>query len=213
MCKFVFLKKLIPSTEYMSIQSELESRSGSKCELCNSALDLQAYQVKPVNNGGIDEHLLACTTCVAQIDEPTSTDTNHWRCLNESIWSEYDAVKVIAWRMLHRLKNEGWPQDLLDMLYLEESTLKWAQATGEGLSDEDKIIHKDANGALLFAGDTITLTQDLDVKGGGNFTAKRGTAVRNISLVHDNAEHIEGRINGVHIVILTKFVKKSFPKE
>ena len=50
--------------------------------------------------------------------------------------------------------------------------------------------------------------KDLNVKGGG-FTAKRGTAVRNISLVHDNHEHIEGRVNDQHIVILTQYVKKS----
>ncbi len=44
---------------------------------------------------------------------------------------------------------------------------------------------------------------------GANFTAKRGTVVRGISLVADNQEHIEGRVNGQQIVILTKFVKKS----
>ncbi|MFC2109257.1 PhnA domain-containing protein [Bacteroidota bacterium] len=197
----------------MSIQAELEARSGNACELCTATTDLKVYQVKPVDVGGLDESLLACNTCSTQIDNPETTDANHWRCLNDSMWSEYDSVKVIAWRMLHRLKKEGWPQDLLDMMYLEEETEKWAAATGEHLSDDEKIIHKDANGAILSAGDTITLTQDLDVKGGGNFTAKRGTAVRNISLTHDNAGHIEGRINGVHIVILTKFVKKSFPKE
>ena len=49
---------------------------------------------------------------------------------------------------------------------------------------------------------------DLDVKGSG-FTAKRGTAVRSISLVEDNAGQIEGRINGQQIVILTQYVKKS----
>jgi protein PhnA len=32
--------------------------------------------------------------------------------------------------------------------------------------------------------------------------------VRNISLVPDNPEHIEGRVEGQQIVILTKFVKK-----
>ena len=61
---------------------------------------------------------------------------------------------------------------------------------------------------VLEAGDTVTLIKDLNVKG-ANFTAKRGTAVRNISLVPDNAEHIEGRVNGQQIVILTQFVKKS----
>jgi protein PhnA len=54
----------------------------------------------------------------------------------------------------------------------------------------------------------VTLTKDLTVKG-ANFTAKRGTAVRNISLVFDNEGQIEGRVNGQRIVILTKFVKKS----
>lgn len=39
--------------------------------------------------------------------------------------------------------------------------------------------------------------------------AKRGTAVRNISLVHDNPEQIEGKVSGQHIVILTQFVKKN----
>ena len=52
------------------------------------------------------------------------------------------------------------------------------------------------------------LIKDLNVKGAG-FTAKRGTAVRNISLVPNNCEHIEGRVNGQQIVIHTKFVKKS----
>lgn len=38
--------------------------------------------------------------------------------------------------------------------------------------------------------------------------AKRGTAVRKITLVHDNAEQIEGKVDGQQIVLLTKFVKK-----
>jgi protein PhnA len=60
----------------------------------------------------------------------------------------------------------------------------------------------------LSAGDTVTLIKDLNVKG-TNFVAKRGTAVRGISLVADNPEHIEGRVNGTRIVILAKFAKKS----
>jgi protein PhnA len=56
-------------------------------------------------------------------------------------------------------------------------------------------------------GDSVVLIKDLKVSGGG-FTAKRGTAVRRISLVHDNPEHIEGRVEGQQIVILTKYVKK-----
>jgi protein PhnA len=94
------------------------------------------------------------------------------------------------------------------MLYLEEETLAWAQATGEGKSDEDAARYLDSNGALMKAGDTVTLIKDLDVKG-SSITAKRGTAVRGIRLVADNPEQIEGRIEGQQIVILTKFVKRS----
>jgi protein PhnA len=43
---------------------------------------------------------------------------------------------------------------------------------------------------------------------GANFTAKRGTTVKNISLT-DNPEHIEGKVNGTRIVLLSKFLKKA----
>jgi len=66
----------------------------------------------------------------------------------------------------------------------------------------------DSYDVVLNAGDTITLIKDLNVKG-ANFTAKRGTTVRGISLVADNPDYIEGRVNGQQIVILTKFVKRS----
>lgn len=64
-----------------------------------------------------------------------------------------------------------------------------------------------SNGAALAQGDSVVLIKDLPVKGAG-FTAKRGTVVRGIALVADNAAHIEGRIEGQRIVILTEFVKR-----
>ena len=77
-----------------------------------------------------------------------------------------------------------------------------------GLPDENAVVHRDSNGTILQAGDTVTLIKALPVKGAG-FTAKQGTAVRKISLEMDNPEHIAGRVEGQRIVILTKFVKKS----
>jgi len=148
-----------------------------------------------------------CATCQSQMAADANLDVQHWRCLNDSMWSQTPAVQVLAWRMLNRLSAEAWAQQALDMLYLEEATLAWAQA-GAGQADEDNVIHRDSNGAVLQAGDTVTLIKDLVVKG-ANFTAKRGTSVRNISLVQDNSEQIEGRVNDQHIVILTQFVKKS----
>ena len=191
----------------MSIRKELEERSGSKCELCGATEKLNMYEVPPVSTGGIDGSLLACNTCIEQIENPDLTDPNHWRCLNDSMWSEYPAVQVVAWRMLSRLKKEGWPQDLLEMLYLDEETLVWAKATGEGIDESEKFIHRDSNGVVLEAGDSVVLIKDLPVKG-SSMIAKRGTAVRRISLDSDNAEYIEGKVDGQQIVIITKFVKK-----
>ena len=192
----------------MSTEKELHGRSESKCELCSSTDNLSVYEIPPESNGSPEQSLLICNICKEQIDNPEKMDANHWRCLNDSMWSQVPAVQIMAWRMLTRLSSEGWPQDLLDMLYLDDDTLAWAQASGEGQSDDNQVIHKDCNGAILEAGDTVNLTKDLNVKG-ANFTAKRGTAVRRISLVADNAKQIEGKVDGQHIVILTEFVKKS----
>lgn len=192
----------------MTIESALLARADSCCELCGAGEALSVYAVPPESDGSEAQSALLCETCQYQIDNPGNEDTNHWRCLNDSMWSQQPAVQVLAWRMLIRLRAEGWPQDLLDMLYLEDDVLEWAQATGEGVVEEQGVQHRDSNGAVLEAGDSVTLIKDLNVKG-ANFTAKRGTAVRNISLVQDNPEQIEGRVEGQRIVILTQYVKKN----
>ena len=189
------------------IEKKLYDRSDSKCELCGSNEDLRICLTKE-EAISVDNSALVCATCKGQIENPATTDPNHWRCLSDSMWNENKPVQVIAWRMLNRLRSEGWPQDLLDMMYLDEETLVWAAATGEGEDEEGKIVHKDGNGNILKDGDSVVLTKDLDVKG-ASFTAKRGAAVHNIKLVWDNADQIEGRVEGQHIVILTQYVKKT----
>ncbi|MFV8342722.1 PhnA domain-containing protein [Flavobacterium sp. XS2P39] len=191
----------------MSIERELNKRSGSKCELCGATENLKVYQVLPTKKGGIDESILACSTCIDQIENPDNVDLNHWRCLNDSMWSEHIPVQVVAWRMLSRLRGAGWPQELLDQMYLDEENLAWAQATGEGEEDENKVIHRDSNGVILQHGDSVVLIKDLKVKG-SSMVAKQGTAVRNIRLDHENAEYIEGKVDGQQIVIITQYVKK-----
>ncbi len=192
----------------MNVENELQSRSNNTCELCSSTKELKVYEVPPSQNIGADAYAYICNTCHTQIEDPEKTDANHWRCLNDSMWSQVPAVQVIAWRMLNRLHQEGWPLDLLDMLFLDEETSKWAQATGEGRDAEEVEKHKDSNGVTLLSGDSVVLIKDLAVKG-TSMVAKRGTAVRRISLVMDNPNHIEGKVNGQTIVILTQYVKKS----
>lgn len=192
----------------MSTEKELLARSGSKCELCSATDNLSVYEIPPESNSASDQSVLLCDTCKDQIENPDNVDANHWRCLNDSMWSQIPAVQVMAWRMLTRLSSEGWPQDLLDMLYLDDDTLTWAQADGDGVDESDKVIHKDSNGAILNNGDTVVITKDLVIKG-ANFTAKRGTAVRKISLVPDSPREIEGKVEGQLIVLATRFLKKS----
>lgn len=191
----------------MSLFEDLKVRSGSQCELCSTPDQLNIYEVPPFTNGAIDSSILACATCIGQINNPQTLDPNHWRCLNDSMWSEHPAVKVVAWRMLNRLKGEGWPQELLDMVYLEPEVLKWAEATGESQDQADQIVHRDVNGVVLQPGDDVVLIKDLKVKG-SSMVAKQGAAVRRISLDRENAEYIEGKVDGQQIVIITKYVKK-----
>ena len=167
------------------------------CELCGSSEGLEEFLVSGANN---EAKVVLCSTCRGQI-ESDDLDENHFNCLNDSMWSESPAVKVLTYRLLNSLGR----QDLVDMMYLEDNEREWAEA---GISNEEKLVYKDSNGVTLAQGDTVVVTKDLDVKGTG-FVAKRGTAVRNIALVHGNAELIEGRVNGVKIQILTKFLKKS----
>lgn len=190
----------------MSVQEELYVRSESKCELCNATENLVVFAVPPESAASADKSVLICSHCAEQIEK--LDDVHHWRCLNDTMWSQIPAVQVMVWRILNKIKAEGWPQDLLDMLYLEEETLSWAQLGQEEETEESSVVHVDSNGTPLADGDSVTLIKDLNVKGGG-FTAKRGTIVRNISLVADNAAHIEGRVEGQRLVLLTQFVKKA----
>ncbi|HEY7883529.1 MAG TPA: PhnA domain-containing protein [Cellvibrionaceae bacterium] len=186
----------------MPIDATLTARSHGQCELCGATSDTHLYQVPAADDQ--DGRVLLCDICLGQIEAPT--DDNHLRCLTTSLWSQVAAIQVLSWRLLKQLADRTWAQEQLDIAYLEEDILAWAQA-GLPTVDEHALVHKDCNGVVLQAGDTVTIIKDLDVKG-TSFTAKRGTAVRGISLT-DNSEHIEGRVNGTRIVILTQFVKKS----
>ncbi len=197
------------------LRKQLEERSGNTCELCSATdtleqkVHLAAYEVPDSPKNVKDTSILACETCRTQLEDASQVDPNHWRALNDSMWSPVPAVQVVVYRMLDQLRPHGWPVDLIDMMYMEEDTQQWAE---DGIQRGPKIIHKDVNGNILQRGDSIVLIKDLDVKGAG-FTAKRGTPVRNITLVHDNAGQVEGRVNGIHIVILTEYVKKTSKDE
>lgn len=186
------------------MEKKVRERSNGKCEMCGANGELKVMQIEPWRGIGADEFLALCSTCHNQVIGNEELNPNHWRCLGESMWSDVPSVKALSYRMLHRIENEAWVNDLIDQFYADDETLNWAKS---GVRDANTPIHRDSNGVELQSGDTVVLIKDLDVKGAG-FTAKRGTAVRNIRIVQDNHEQIEGKVNGQSIVILTQYVKK-----
>jgi len=163
------------------------------CDLCGSEDELSAYEVAPKS-----DTITICKTCASSIDEPSS-DVNHWHCLSDSMWSENPAVQVMAYRLLTKLGS----QDLLDMIYLEPEVEAWAK---EGIKVAIEPT-RDANGTILNEGDSVSIIKDLVVKGAG-FTAKQGTTVKNIRMVQDDPTHIQGKVNGTTIFIISAFLKK-----
>ena len=191
----------------MKLEQALLSRSENKCELCESTDTITVYEIPPQDQSNEENCIIVCNTCLVQIEKKAALDQEHWKCLTSSMWSELPGVQVVAWRMLNRLRTESWAADQLDMLFLDDDRLAWAKATGDHENDGSVDLHKDANGQVLQSGDTIVLTKSLDVKG-STLNAKMGTVVKNIRLVENNTEQIEGKIEGQVIVILTKYVRK-----
>ncbi len=71
------------------------------------------------------------------------------------------------------------------------------------------VVVRDCNGNPLAAGDTVTVIKDLKVKG-SSIPLKQGTVIRNIRLVEDDAEHIEGHSDKIKgLVLKTMFLRKA----
>lgn len=171
------------------------------CPLCQSSDALHDYSVSEARS---PTTLTICAVCEDALSMPAD-HLPHWSYIPTAMWSEDIAVQVMAYRILKALPDAAFAQDALDMLYLDPDTQAWADAGA--LPQPNANPTCDSNGTPLMAGDNVTLIKDLVVKGAG-FTAKRGTVVRRISLT-DNPEHIEGRVNGQRIVIISAFVKRS----
>ena len=187
------------------VQETLSARADNTCELCGSSSNPCVYEVPPVeSSANSDRCILVCDSCHEQLEGKTPLVEEHWQCLRDSMWSETPAVQVVAWRLLKRLSNASWAQDLLDMLYLEEDLRTWAE---DVVAPVEAVEILDSNGNVLQEGDSVTLIKDLNVKGAG-FTAKRGTTVKNISLSGDD-KHVEGKVNGTRIVLIARFLKKA----
>ncbi len=172
----------------------------SICELCSSDENVNIQEL-PVSDGSEEQSIYLCANCAGQI-ESGDLDETHFNCLNDAMWSETPAAKIMSYILWNKLGR----QDMVEMMYLEEDELALAEQAVN--AEANKVTFRDANGVELLAGDSIVILKDLDVKGAG-FTAKRGTTVTRISLPHDMDDHVEGRVNGTKIYLKTEFIKKA----
>ncbi len=84
---------------------------------------------------------------------------------------------------------------------------EWPQTAVAAASPAQVV--RDSNGNLLNAGDTVVVIKDLKVKG-SSIPLKQGTVIRNIRLVEDDPEHIEGHSDKIKgLVLKTCFLRKA----
>ena len=189
---------------FLAIDSALLKRADAKCELCGSDDGLAAYDIPPITIRSLDKSILLCSTCLDQVVHPEKMKPNHWRSLSETMWSQTPAIQVMSWRLLNRLKGEGWSDELLEILYMEDNVKKWAVADDTIRPVDEPTL--DINGVPFATGDSAIMTKDIFITG-ANVTAKRGAVIKNISLT-DNARQIEGNLNGTRIVLGGRYLKK-----
>ncbi|MCW4453703.1 zinc ribbon domain-containing protein YjdM [Flavobacterium sp. MXW15] len=105
------------------------------------------------------------------------------------------------------------PQCTLENTYVDgalwicaDCGYEWAAGDADGA---EALVVRDSNGNVLAAGDTVTVIKDLKVKG-SSIPLKQGTVIRNIRLVEDDAEHIEGNSDKIKgLVLKTCFLRKA----
>lgn len=153
----------------------------------------------------VDETVTACPACAKALTGEIDP-ARDWSFLTDAMWSEDEGTKIAAYRLLRALSAQAWAAEALDTLWMEDDLQ--ARADAAQVETSAGVIHRDSNGAVLAQGDTIVLIKDLPVKG-SSMVAKRGTAVRNIRLVRDNPDQVEGRVNDQQIVILCQYTRKS----
>ena len=102
--------------------------------------------------------------------------------------------------------NCEYTYEMGELIVCPECAHEWSPA--EGSEGEAQKVIRDSVGNILADGDSVTVVQDLKVKGSTS-PIKVGTKVRNIRLVHDNGDHdIDCKVDGFGPMMLKSSVVK-----
>ena len=85
---------------------------------------------------------------------------------------------------------------------------EWPRAAAVEAEGGTQVV-RDCNGTVLVDGDTVVVIKDLKVRG-ASIPLKQGTLIRNIRLVEDDAEHVEGNSEKIKgLVLKVQFLRKA----
>lgn len=114
-------------SELNQFGKHLTRRAKASCELCGvSHQPLSVFEVPPqMDAPELENCVYICKTCHQQFESPKHVDSNHWRCLHRSVWSEVPAVQVMAVLQLKQLQGKPWADELRDHLYLRPEVEDW----------------------------------------------------------------------------------------
>jgi protein PhnA len=102
--------------------------------------------------------------------------------------------------------NCEYTYEMGELIVCPECDHEWSAADAPQQVGERVI--RDSVGNILADGDSVTVVQDLKVKGASG-PIKVGTKVRNIRLVHDNGDHdIDCKVDGFGPMMLKSSVVK-----
>jgi protein PhnA len=106
------------------------------------------------------------------------------------------------------------PQCTLENTYVDGDRFVCADCGHEWAPEADAaapvvLVVRDCNGNVLVDGDTVVVIKDLKVKG-SSIPLKQGTVIRQIRLVEDDPDHIEGHAEKIKgLVLKTCFLRKA----
>ena len=61
---FIIFTTNVIKQKAMSLELDLQNRSGNKCELCQSKNNLSSLLVEPTTHGGLDENVYVCDASI-----------------------------------------------------------------------------------------------------------------------------------------------------